>query len=168
MVVSQLNSSSVSASQSECERAESLLRKAKVRVTDARTRVLSTLLISQRALSHLEVQEALKNIDRVTLYRALDCLTDAGLAHKITGDDRIFRYSTGSEKFVSGMESGFEHQHAHFKCTRCNKLFCLNDEQQASSLKEQLTFTLQTTMPRGFQSHDIELTIKGWCISCST
>jgi Fur family transcriptional regulator, ferric uptake regulator len=156
-----------SANQIERDRAESMLRKAQVRVTDARTQVLTTLLVNQRALSHQEVQDALVSMDRVTLYRALDCLTDAGLSHKIAGDDRIFRYSTGSEKLAFGQESGIQHQHAHFKCTRCNKLFCLDDEQQVSSLNEQLKATLQTTMRSGFQNHEIELTIKGWCVSCA-
>lgn len=168
MSSSQINLSPMRAGQNERERAESMLRKAQIRVTDARAGVLSTLLSSHRALSHLEVQDALKELDRVTLYRALDCLTDAGLAHKIAGDDRVFRYSTGSEKPVTDVASGIQHQHAHFKCTRCNKLFCLDDEQQDNPLKEQLSLTLQTTMRRGFQNHDIELTIKGWCISCSS
>lgn len=167
MVNSDTNIAETSANQVAFMRAESMLRLAKVRVTDARMSVLTTLLLNRRALSHLEVQDALKDLDRVTLYRALDCLTDAGLAHKITGDDRVFRYSTGSEKLRPDSESGIQHQHAHFKCTRCNKLFCLDDEQKVSSLKEQLHTTLQRTTRIGFQNHDIELTIKGWCISCS-
>ncbi|CAN5901336.1 Fur family transcriptional regulator [soil metagenome] len=151
----------------ERARAEHLLRGAKVRVTEVRLSVLAMLLTNHRALSHLEVQEALKDLDRVTLYRALDCLTDAGLAHKITGDDRVFRYSTGNEPASPVALRGIQHQHAHFKCTLCTKVFCLDDEQPASSLKEQLHATLQTTLAKGFQNHDIELTIKGWCAQCS-
>jgi Fur family ferric uptake transcriptional regulator len=56
--------------------------------------VLSVLLRAKRALSHLEVHDA-AGMDRVTLYRALDCLTEARFTHKIPGDDRVFRYSTG-------------------------------------------------------------------------
>src|SRR3712207_3455250 len=93
--------------------AERQLREAAVRVTDARVRVLAALLGAPRACSHQDVQEALPDMDRVTLYRALDCLTDAGLAHKIAGEDRIFRYSAGADQSVD------EHQHGHFKCTRC-------------------------------------------------
>ena len=146
----------------------SLLRQAGVRVTDARLHVLAELLLSQRALSHLDVQDALPDMDRVTLYRALDCLTDAGLAHKIAGDDRVFRYSTGSETTYPGnSERNIQHQHGHFKCTRCTRVFCLDDAQQPASLREQLQATLSSTLGRGFQSHDIELTIKGWCADCS-
>ncbi len=146
----------------------SMLRDAGVRATDARASVLSELLDSGRALSHLEVQDAFPDMDRVTLYRALDCLPDAGLAHKISGDDRVFRYSTGSEIGSTGTkERSVQHQHGHFKCTRCTRVFCLDDAQQPATLREQLQATLQATLGRGFQSHDIELTIKGWCADCS-
>ncbi|MBI3284130.1 MAG: transcriptional repressor [Burkholderiales bacterium] len=145
--------------------AHSQLQHAGVRVTAARIGVLSVLLSEQRALSHLEVQDALPALDRVTLYRALDCLTAAGLAHKISGDDRVFRYSTGSEP-ASG-QPALQHQHGHFKCTRCERVFCLDHAQQPASLREQLQATLQSTLGRGFQSHDIALTIKGWCADCS-
>lgn len=147
--------------------AENMLRQAAVRVTDARLKVLVILLENHRALSHQEVQDALKELDRVTLYRALDCLTEAGLVHKITGDDRVFRYSTGNEFLSLTAARGIQHQHAHFKCSLCSKVFCLDDEPQTSSLKEQLQVTLETTLGKGFQNHDIELTIKGWCADCS-
>lgn len=157
----------VSSVPSERARAENMLRQAQVRVTDARLNVLSTLLENHRALSHQEVQDAQKELDRVTLYRALDCLTGAGLVHKITGDDRVFRYSTGNELPSQTAAPGIQHQHAHFKCSRCSKVFCLDNEPQTSSLKEQLQATLLTTVGKGFQNHDIELTIKGWCADCS-
>lgn len=144
-----------------------MLRQAQIRVTEIRLRVLTLLLESKHALSHLELQSQLGEFDRVTLYRALDCLTGAGLAHKIAGDDRFFRYSTGTEVAADAAVRGIEHQHGHFKCTRCDKLFCLDDELQPRSLKEQLQATLLNTLGKGFQNHDIELTIKGWCADCS-
>ncbi|MCU6434994.1 transcriptional repressor [Undibacterium sp. Jales W-56] len=154
--------------------AERMLSQAAIRVTEARTSVLTTLLNTSRALSHQEVQDTLPGMDRVTLYRALDCLTDAGLAHKIAGDDRIFRYNTGSDHQAHSAMTGIQHQHGHFKCTRCAKVFCLDEEQHCTdrshhhpSLKDQLQATLQATLGKGFQSHDIELTIKGWCAECA-
>jgi Fur family ferric uptake transcriptional regulator len=149
------------------QQAEHLLRQAQVRATDARLSVLALLLESRHALSHLELQNRLAELDRVTLYRALDCLTAAGLAHKIAGDDRVFRYSTGNEAGSDNAVRGIQHQHGHFKCTRCDKLFCLDDELQPHSLKEQLQATLLNTLGKGFQNHDIEVTIKGWCADCS-
>ncbi len=138
--------------------AEAQLRNASVRITAARVKVLAALLDAERAFSHQDVQDALADMDRVTLYRALDCLTDAGLAHKIAGDDRVFRYSA---RAVHG--SVAHHQHGHFKCTRCARIFCLDSITDASTLEN----ALQQTLGEGFRSHDIEFTIKGWCADCA-
>ena len=151
--------------------AEIQLRAAQVRVTHARLDVLGTLLMQQRAMSHTEMQDALPTMDRVTLYRALDCLADAGLAHKITGDDRVFRFSTGNAGDRSSVTTVFanpvQHQHGHFKCTRCSKVFCLEQPAASNTLSDQLRATLDSTALKGFQSHDIEVTIKGWCNRCN-
>jgi Fur family transcriptional regulator, ferric uptake regulator len=160
--------------------AESRLRSAAVRVTAARVSVLAALIGARRAFSHQDVQDTLTDMDRVTLYRALDCLIEAGLAHKIAGDDRVFRYSAGTDHGEEGVaRHALQHQHSHFKCTRCAKVFCLDTESatdnvmssQATSwhaaLNQELQKTLLQTLGAGFQSHDIELTIKGWCADCA-
>jgi len=149
--------------------AETQLRDAAVRVTAARIKVLAALLGAERAFSHQDVQDTLSDMDRVTLYRALDCLTDAGLAHKIAGDDRVFRYSAGAERTElpatskRGAQTPQHHQHGHFKCTRCARVFCLDSIGEAKALHG----ILQQTLGKGFQSHDIEFTIKGWCADCA-
>ena len=162
--------------------AETQLREASIRITSARIKVLAALLDARCALTHQDVQDTLVDLDRVTLYRALDCLTDAGLAHKIAGGDRVFRYSAGTEHGEYGISqqsahSPAQHQHGHFKCTRCGKVFCLDHSGDASAesesakrqaaLRTQLQSALQETLGTGFQSHDIELTIKGWCADCA-
>jgi len=143
-------------------RAEQLLRAARARVTSARIHVLAALLAAPRALTHQDVQETLHEMDRVTLYRTLDFLTEAGLAHKIAADDRVFRYSAGAEHGAHDAGAP-HHQHGHFKCTRCAKVFCLDSSGDGALLRD----ALQETLGRGFQSHDIEFTIKGWCADCA-
>lgn len=192
-----MNTTSRSASHSKPSEAarteaENRLRAVSVRVTPARVKVLSALLGAARALSHQDMQEAFAEMDRVTLYRALDCLMAAGLTHKIAGDDRVFRYSAGSEHSDRSGASApqhlratqgapGQHQHGHFKCTRCAKVFCLNVDGETdlvsdvlsqsacrqSTLRQQLQAVLQDNLGPGFQSHDIELTIKGWCAECA-
>jgi Fur family ferric uptake transcriptional regulator len=158
--------------------AEAQLRDNALRVTDARIKVLAALLGARYAFSHQDVQDSLADMDRVTLYRTLDSLTDAGLAHKIAGDDRVFRYNAAVEHHEHGEKGHAQHQHGHFKCTRCARVFCidnvdenlLNTDKAASSeasLRQQLQTALQSTLGKGFQSHDIELTIKGWCADCA-
>lgn len=162
--------------------AEHQLRESSLRATDARIRVLAALLDARYALSHQDVQDKLTDMDRVTLYRALDCLTDAGLAHKIAGDDRVFRYNAGIEQHDHGAHAQ-QHQHGHFKCTRCARVFCIENVDEKlfddanvkigsatspqKSLKQQLQKVMQSALGKGFQSHDIELTIKGWCADCA-
>lgn len=160
--------------------AETQLRDAGVRVTQARISVLDTLLRARNAMSHQDVQDALTGMDRVTLYRALDCLTEAGLTHKIASDDRIFRYSVGKEhsehQHTHKHGQHAQHQHGHFKCTRCARVFCLDGTSYAgllesvlpTSIKNPLQSALQTTLGKGFESHEVELTIKGWCADCAT
>lgn len=157
--------------------AEHQLRESPLRATDARIKVLASLLGAHHAQSHQDIQDTLTDMDRVTLYRALDCLTDAGLAHKIAGDDRVFRYNAGVEQHEAG-DHAQQHQHGHFKCTRCARVFCIenvdeklfagNDGANTKSLRQQLQKVLQDALGKGFQSHDIELTIKGWCADCAT
>ena len=138
------------------------LRTVPVRVTAARVDVLAVLLAARSAVSHQDIQDQLATLDRVTLYRALDCLTDAGLAHKIAGDDRVFRYSAGSN-------GDLRHPHGHFKCTRCGHLYCLEPASGGTAgWQQQLHDSLRQTLGAGFQSHDIELTIKGWCAQCAS
>lgn len=119
------------------------------RATPARQQVLQTLLAASHALSHGEIEDILGGgLDRVTLYRVLDWLVGQGLAHKIAGEDRIWRFNAVGEG---------EHSHAHFRCTTCGQVFCLAD------LKPNLALRL----PLGFQLQKAELNLQGQCPQCS-
>lgn len=144
--------------------ATAMLRDAALRVTQARLKVLACLLAGDEALSHNELHPLLPGMDRVTLYRALDALVEAQLAHKIATNDRAFRYHVGPDRHVTSVS---EHQHGHFKCTGCGKVFCLTPTQRKRTLLDQLQKALQQSMEPGFQGHDVELTIKGWCAACA-
>ena len=124
------------------------------RATPAREQVLEILLAATRALSHQEIEAAARekdlDFDRVTLYRVLDWLVTQGLAHKIEGRDRVWRFNA-----VTVTEA--EHGHAHFHCTRCGKVFCMEQMQPSFAL----------TLPAGFRYGKAELTIQGLCPNCS-
>lgn len=150
------------------QQAQGHLRRVNVRVTPARIEVLTLLLAQQRAMSHTELQDALPDMDRVTLYRALDCLSEAGLAHKIIGDDRVSRFRVGGAGHHLNEQDKSTHEHGHFQCVRCAKVYCLDQPQFARNLQQQLSETLTATQQQGFATHAIELTIKGWCAHCNT
>ena len=131
--------------------AHTLLQQTQGRVTPARVGVLGILLNANAALSHQEIEQtALQQglvADRVTLYRALDWLVEQGLAHKIAGADRTWRYNA---------QTGTPHQHAHFHCKDCEQVFCL----------ENLQPTLLFALPGGYQIDEVELNLQGRCPDC--
>ena len=121
------------------------------RPTLIRTAILGVLLQADDALSHAEVLERLLPhgaFDRVTVYRALDWLVSQGLAHKVAGAGRAWRFRANRNETM--------HRHAHFQCNRCGKVFCLSDVQP----------TLPKQIPASFTVESIELNIKGTCGDC--
>lgn len=147
-------------------RAEALLRAAGVRVTLARVSVLATLLQAPNALTHEELNAALRGMDRVTLYRSLDCLIDAGLAHRITGEGRSARYGAGVAQ-VEQSFAGIRHRHGHFRCVRCSKVFCLEHAPEQHLAMQPVLETALQALGDGFFVRDLELTFNGWCADCA-
>lgn len=148
----------------ETSLAQAQLHAAGLRVTAVRIAVLAALLSARNALTHLELLSRLPGTDRVTLYRTLESLIEAGLAHKIPGSDRAVLFGAGT---TSNTPHATAHQHGHFQCTGCGKVFCLGHSDEKSALLLQLQKTLKQSLEPGFRSHDIELTIKGWCAECA-
>jgi Fur family ferric uptake transcriptional regulator len=121
------------------------------RATPARQAVLEVLLAADKALSHQEIEQALENegsrCDRVTLYRVLEWLVSKRLAHKVVGDDRLWRFNTVRDDLGS---------HPHFQCTHCRQVYCLED----------LRPPLSVPLPPGFRPEHAEIMIQGTCPAC--
>lgn len=130
------------------DKAEEKIRAIGERGTTARIEVLAALLASPKALAHTELEERFGDkINRVTIYRVLDWLTDKQLAHRIAGDDRVWRYTAGNEEL---------HQHAHFQCEKCAQVVCL----------DQVNLAFAIALPEGYRSHHIDMTVRGECAKC--
>ncbi len=118
------------------------------RVTRTRVAVVDALDASNHPLTHDEVAANLSEAevphDRVTLYRALDWLVDKGIAHRVAGSDRAWRY---------GIVREAPHQHAHFHCSGCGNVFCLEQVQPAFAI----------ALPGGYQLDRAELILHGIC-----
>jgi len=121
------------------------------RATRTRTAVLDILTGAGRPLSHDEVASALDAADiahdRVTLYRTLDWLVEQELAHRVAGPDRAWRFNAVADE---------RHGHAHFHCTRCGGVYCLETLQPA----------IAATLPAGYALERAELTFHGRCPQC--
>ncbi len=127
------------------------------RATPARVRVLDALLRSPNALTHAELESRLAetgSLDRVTLYRVLEWLVVKGLAHRIAGEDRVWRFSAVT---ADAHGQAWAHEHAHFLCTDCGKFYCLNELHPVYAI----------SLPPGFRCEQAELTLRGLCPQCS-
>jgi Fur family ferric uptake transcriptional regulator len=99
-----------------------LLRSAGLRCTKVRLAVLDILTQNGQPLCATQILERLPTgIDRVTLYRTLNALTDKRLLHRVHGDDQIWRYGVGD------VNPADRHGHAHFVCDSCGAVECLSD-----------------------------------------
>lgn len=129
---------------------EDRLLAAQLRVTEARLTVLGLLVQAQRALSHADIESTLDQpLDRVTLYRTLDRLAEAGLLHKTVGDDRITRFAPLGD-------APDHHGHAHFHCDDCGRVFCLPQK-----------VPRKPVLPEGFAIESTELNWHGHCAQCA-
>ena len=61
--------------------------------------------------------------DRVTVYRTLNTLVEAGLAHKVDPGDRVYRFSLTDHARCEGEKH--VHEHPHFICDSCGTVECL-------------------------------------------
>lgn len=122
------------------------------RITRARIAVLEALHASARPQSHDEIAQALRAAgiahDRVTLYRALDWLVAQGIARRIAGAQRAWRFEAAH---------GGSHRHAHFHCDRCGQVLCLEDVQPEAGAAH---------LP-GYRIDRAELVLHGACPGCS-
>lgn len=131
-----------------------LIRAAGIKATPLRIRVFAALLDSCQALSHAEIEARLTRsgsspVDRVTLYRILDSLTNCGLALKAIDLRGVFRFS------ASLIQTRHEN-HLHFRCRNCGGVFCLKT-----------ALPPPPKLPPGFQLGSIEVDLSGTCPSCS-
>ena len=128
--------------------ARSLISTAGGRVTRPRVVALMALLEAGRTVSHADLHRRLPDLDRVTLYRALDWLAEHHLAHRVADADGVRRYGPSLPQD--------EHRHPHFHCTRCGLTTCL-----------ELVNNPSIKLPGGFTSADVEVLVKGLCKTCA-
>jgi Fur family ferric uptake transcriptional regulator/Fur family zinc uptake transcriptional regulator len=131
---------------------DSALRAAGLRRTRARQAILDVLQGADRPLSHQEIarEPAIRRLDRVTLYRTLKTLQNAGLLHRIQGVDGVWRFRSHAPR--SGRCGG---DHIHFLCLVCNRMSCL-PEQPLPWVRA----------PEGAEVFGKQLVVYGRCAGC--
>lgn len=129
-----------------------ILKDNHLRVTSCRRDVLQTFLQRKIALSHSDLEEALKeNFDRVTIYRTLKTFLDSDLIHKVLDDSGSTKYALCLHEIQS-----HDHEHVHFKCEKCGQTICI----------EEISLP-PVQLPKGYVSKEMNLLVQGICKKCS-
>ena len=128
-----------------------ILKSHNLRVTDGRIDVLAHFLRKDGALSIKDLQDELKESDRVTLYRILSAFTKNGVLHKIPDDSGMITYGLCHD--TCGVDN-HQHDHMHFKCDECGVVECLDQVIPMISIP-------------GYKVKEANLILKGICKRCA-
>lgn len=138
---------------------EAVLREHGMRVTRAAQIVLALLEHASQPLTHEEVAAAYTAAageapDRVTIYRVLDRLVEAGLCDRRVGPDRVNLFA----RHVSA-ESGNT-----FECDQCHKVLALPSDPELPKVMGRLGKALRA---QGIDTRHTALTLHGMCGDCA-
>lgn len=124
----------------------------KRRTTATKEAILELLAHSTKAMSRESIEKNIQiNIDRATIYRALNSFCEDGLAHRIIAEDgkQYFALCTNCE------EKKHTDHHFHFRCTQCETIECL---------AENVNFVV----PLGYDVQSVNCILTGVCKACSS
>jgi len=132
-----------------------LIRAAGLRVTQPRLAVMQVLAQSAHPLSHADLIDALngQGFDRVTLYRNLNDLSDAGIVARTEVGDHVWRFELRSS------QNAHAGSHAHFTCTDCGAVSCLPENV--------VRINKSGRLPRAVREQTVEVSLRGICDRCS-
>ncbi len=130
---------------------EKILRDYNLRSTGCRKLILSELIESQTALAESEMKASFPDLfDRVTFYRTLKTLEDAGAIHKIVLHDNTNKYALSRHLCQQ------QDVHSHFHCSKCDEVFCLQNKIQ-----------INIELPEGFVRPSVSMVVEGLCATCN-
>ena len=150
---------------------DALLSAHGLRRTAAARRVLGWLLTHpDTSYTHAQLQAALMGevdaadgapLDRVTLYRLIDRLTQVGLLLCRVDASRVRRYQA--------MPAG-GHAMPHFECQSCHRDSPLENALQASAgdLDRAAQSALDALKALGYQGMSLDFAVRGVCADCAT
>ena len=143
---------------------DALLMAHGLRRTDAGRVVLGWMLAhADTSYTHAQLQMAIQdaNLDRVTLYRLIDRLTQVGLLLCRVDKDRVRRYQAMPASV---------HATPHFECQSCHRDQALSEALWPSSIEldHATKNALQTLKSLGYQGVSVDFAVRGVCADCTT
>ena len=119
--------------------------------TAMRQLVLDVFTQQGSALSLPELEQKFQKADRSTLYRTLKTFEEHKLIHSVDDGSGPVKYALCLEKCSCSVED----LHVHFRCTRCNKTFCLHEIPVPA-----------ISLPKGFLLESVNMVVQGVCLNC--
>ena len=148
---------------------DALLTAHSLRRTSAARLVLGWLLAHpDTSYTHAQLQTALVSstelaLDRVTLYRLIDRLTQVGLLLCRVDASRVRRYQAMPTSV---------HTIAHFECQSCHRDSpldgALSGVLRANDLERAAQTALAALKALGYQDMRMDFAVRGVCVDCST
>ncbi|MBN1836854.1 MAG: hypothetical protein JW820_13445 [Spirochaetales bacterium] len=122
-------------------------------MTTVRVQVLDALIRTGHPISQSQLAAIpeLAGCDRVTLYRTLNRLRVAGLAHAVEGIDGAWRYCAHRPD-----TRGCPGDHPHFLCLTCGHMSCLIGQRLP-----------HVEVPPGVRVEGKQLVVYGRCAECA-
>jgi Fur family ferric uptake transcriptional regulator len=131
---------------------EQSLQQAGVRITAVRLLIWHEIRHSfADAFSLADLERRLPTVDRSTLFRTLNLLTDAHLLHGIDDGSGMQKYCVCEHDDTRQCEG-----HVHLTCRICHRTFCLS----------RITIP-HVPLPEGFLPEETEYVVKGLCADCA-
>lgn len=129
-----------------------LLSEREIQPTAIRLLVLREMLLANRPVSLLDLEQTLDTVDKSSIFRTLTLFLSHHLIHCIDDGTGSFKYAVCSP----GCSCGVEDLHTHFHCERCNRTFCFKNIP-----------TPVVKLPEGFTLNSINYVLKGLCPKCA-
>lgn len=128
-----------------------LLRSRNLKATSARISLLHEMDKFKNAMPYSAIQEALHDMDRVTLYRTIESLKEKGVIHKAFQENNDSYYALCGSSCKSHQHN---HNHIHFKCIKCETVTCETPKNE-----------LSVELP-GVDLHHLNIHAEGICSDC--
>jgi len=128
-----------------------LLQSRALKATNHRLNLLNKMQEYKSAMPYSALQESVKSMDRVTLYRTIESLKEQGIIHKAFQENNESYYAICG---TSCDKDHHNHDHIHFKCIECDTVTC-----------EQTIQSTEISIP-GNEIHKISIHIEGICKLC--
>ncbi len=136
---------------SKGKNATEFLEKAGLAPTPNRILVVRELLAASAPLSLSELELRLDTLDKSSIFRVLNRLSDIGLVH-------AFEDGRGIAKFEichCADHREDDDRHVHFYCTECRHTFCLSEVRIP-----------EVNVPQDFDVTGVNFMLKGLCPNC--